>query len=185
MLLRHPLTIVELYHTHAWCYVLWNVKGPFWTFFMRKFPPCWFKYYLLIHHGQWDNVHIACCTHCQLSVGLNYLSIPKFQRCSRWSLRMDNYFNPTLYNGCHYLSMRGLQLNHVSKRGPRCSPVRLRLRQCLFNQNRYRYHIRSTKNITIYNNHIFLIYNESNARGETSIKVISDRWHGGHPKRNK
>ena len=125
MLLRHPLTIVELYHTHAWCYVLWNVEGPFWTFFMRKFPPCWFKYYLLIHHGQWDNVHIACCTHCQLSVGLNYLSIPKFQRCSRWSLRMDNYFNPTLYNGCHYLSMRGLQLNHVSKRGPRCSPVKV------------------------------------------------------------
>ena len=62
--------------------------------------------------------------------------------------------------------------------------LRLRLRQCLFNQNRYRYHIRFTKNITIYNNHIFLIYNESNARWETSIKVISDRWHGGHPKRN-
>ena len=62
--------------------------------------------------------------------------------------------------------------------------LRLRLRQCLFNQNRYRYHIRFTKNITIYNNHIFLIYNESNARWETSIKVISDRWHRGHPKRN-
>ena len=40
------------------------------------------------------------------------------------------------------------------------------------------------KNITIYNNHIFLIYNESNAHWETSIKVISDRWHWGHPKRN-
>ena len=62
--------------------------------------------------------------------------------------------------------------------------LRLRLRQCLFNQNRYRNHIRFTKNITIYNNHIFLIYNESDARWETSIKVISDRWHGGHPKRN-
>ena len=59
-----------------------------------------------------------------------------------------------------------------------------RLRQCLFNQNRYRYHIRFTKNITINNNHILLIYNESNACWETSIKVISDRWHGGHPKRN-
>ena len=35
----------------------------------------------------------------------------------------------------------------------------------------------------IYNNRIFRIYNESNARCETSIKVISDRWHGGHPKR--
>ena len=60
---------------------------------------------------------------------------------------------------------------------------RLRLRQCLFNQNRYRYHIRFTRNTPIYNNHIFLIYNESNARWETSIKVISDRWHGGHPER--
>ena len=71
----------------------------------------------------------------------------------------------------------GMAICHVSR-------LRLRLRQCLFNQNRYRYHIRFTKNITIYNNHIFLIYNESNARWETSIKVISDRWHGGHPKRN-
>ena len=28
-------------------------------------------------------------------------------------------FHPTVYNGCNYLSMLGLQLNHVSKRGPR------------------------------------------------------------------
>ena len=46
-----------------------------------------------------------------------------------------------------------------------------------------RYHIKYTKNTPIYNNHIILIYNESNARWETSIKVISDRWHRGHPKR--
>ena len=26
--------------------------------------------------------------------------------------------HPTLYNGCNYLSMLGLKLNHVSKRGP-------------------------------------------------------------------
>ena len=32
-------------------------------------------------------------------------------------------FNPSipLYNGCDYLSMLGLKLNHVSKRGPRCN----------------------------------------------------------------
>ena len=71
-----------------------------------------------------------------------------------------------------------------SRMSPEKYPLRLRLRQCLFNQNRYRYHIRFTKNITIYNNHILLIYNESNACWETSIKVTSDRWHGGHPKRN-
>ena len=39
------------------------------------------------------------------------------------------------------------------------------------------------KNTSIYNNHIFLIYNESNARLETSIKVISDRWYRGPLKR--
>ena len=30
--------------------------------------------------------------------------------------------HPTLYNGCNYLSMLGLKLNHVSKRGHRCPP---------------------------------------------------------------
>ena len=45
-------------------------------------------------------------------MGWNYLSIPKLQRCNRWSLEMD-----TLYNGCNYLSMLGLKLIHVSKRG--------------------------------------------------------------------
>ena len=28
--------------------------------------------------------------------------------------------HPTLYNGCNYLSMLGLKLDHVSERGPRC-----------------------------------------------------------------
>ena len=52
-------------------------------------------------------------------MGWNYLSIPKLQRCNRWSLRMDKLFHPIHYNGCNYLSMLGLKLNHVSKRGPR------------------------------------------------------------------
>ena len=45
----------------------------------------------------------------------NYLSIPKLQRCNRWSVE----FHPTVYNGCSYLSMLGLNLNHVGKRVPR------------------------------------------------------------------
>ena len=53
-------------------------------------------------------------------MGWNYLSIPKLQRCSRWSLGMDKWFHPTLYNGCNYLSILCLKLNHVSKRNPRC-----------------------------------------------------------------
>ena len=32
------------------------------------------------------------------------------------SLGMDKYLHPTLYNGCTYLSMLGLMLNHVCKR---------------------------------------------------------------------
>ena len=48
----------------------------------------------------------------------NSLSIPKLQRCNRWSLGMDKLFLPMLYKGCNYLSMMGLKLNHVSKWGP-------------------------------------------------------------------
>ena len=35
-----------------------------------------------------------------------------------WSLEMDKWFHPTHFNGCNYLSMLGLRLIHVSKRGP-------------------------------------------------------------------
>ena len=50
-------------------------------------------------------------------MGWNYLSIPKLQWLHHWSLGMDKQFHPTLYNGCNYLSMLGLKLNRVSKRG--------------------------------------------------------------------
>ena len=55
----------------------------------------------------------------------NYLSIPKLQRLHRWSLGMDKQFHPIHYNGCNYLSMLGLKLNHVSKRG-HCRPYCIR-----------------------------------------------------------
>ena len=50
-------------------------------------------------------------------MGWNYLSIPKHHRCSRSSLGMDNLFHPTLFGTCDYLSMLGLKLIHVSKKG--------------------------------------------------------------------
>ena len=53
-------------------------------------------------------------------MGWNYLSISKLQRLHCWSLGMDKLFHPTVYNGCNYLSMLGLKLNQVSKRGPWC-----------------------------------------------------------------
>ena len=52
-------------------------------------------------------------------MGWNYLSIPKLQRCNRWSLGMDKVFHLTLYWTYDYLSMLGFKLNHVSKRDPR------------------------------------------------------------------
>ena len=36
---------------------------------------------------------------------------------------MDEWFHPTVYNGCNYLSMLGLKLNHVSKRGSRYNNI--------------------------------------------------------------
>ena len=39
------------------------------------------------------------------------------------TLGMENKFQSTFHNGCNYLSMLGLNLNHVSKRGPRFVPV--------------------------------------------------------------
>ena len=36
----------------------------------------------------------------------------------RWSLGMDKYCHPTLYNGRDYLSMLGLKFIHISKRVP-------------------------------------------------------------------
>ena len=49
----------------------------------------------------------------------NYLSIPKLQRCSRWSLGMDKLFHLTLYWACGYLSMLGSNIINVSKQGSR------------------------------------------------------------------
>ena len=58
-------------------------------------------------------------SHARYSVGWNYLSIPKLQRCKfGGSLEMDKWFHPTLYNVCNYVSMLGLKLIHVNKSGP-------------------------------------------------------------------
>ena len=47
----------------------------------------------------------------------NNLYIPKLQRLHRWSLGMGKWFHPTHFWTCDYLSMLGLKLNHVSKKG--------------------------------------------------------------------
>ena len=47
----------------------------------------------------------------------NQSSIPQLQRYSRWISGMDQWFQPTHYWACGYLSMVGLKLIHVSKMG--------------------------------------------------------------------
>ena len=51
-------------------------------------------------------------------MGWNYLSIPKPQRLHRWSIGMDKLFYPIFCKKWSYLSMLGLKLIHISKRGP-------------------------------------------------------------------
>ena len=46
------------------------------------------------------------------------------------SLGMDKSFHPTVYIGYNYLSMLGLKLIHVSKRGPRCWNVTTAMTCC-------------------------------------------------------
>ena len=65
-----------------------------------------------------SNPNMDNYSHEQLSVGLNYLSIPKLERLRRWSLGMNKYFHPTFYNGCDYFPMLELKLNNVSKGVP-------------------------------------------------------------------
>ena len=50
-----------------------------------------------------SNLHMDKQSQAQLSVGWNYLSFPKLQRLHHWSLGMDKYFHPTIYNECNYL----------------------------------------------------------------------------------
>ena len=49
---------------------------------------------------------------------LAYFSIPKLQRCNRWSLGMDKWFHCRLYWACYYLSMLQLKLIPVNKSSP-------------------------------------------------------------------
>ena len=44
--------------------------------------------------------------------------------CNHWSLGMEKQFGPILYNGYDYLSMQGLRLILVGKRGLKLSPYR-------------------------------------------------------------
>ena len=53
-----------------------------------------------------------------INMGWTYFSIPKLQWGSRWSLGMNEYFQPTLYWVRDYLSMLGLKSIHDDKTSP-------------------------------------------------------------------
>ena len=46
------------------------------------------------------------------------ITFPSINYGATVEIGMDKQFHPTLYNGHNYLSVVGLKLNHVSKRGP-------------------------------------------------------------------
>ena len=48
----------------------------------------------------------------------NTYPFPNFNDANRWSLGIDKWFHSTLYDGWNHLSIPGLKLIHVSKRGP-------------------------------------------------------------------
>ena len=80
-------------YTYCWKRIC---QGPFlstWT----NFNPCMGK---KLHHQNMGGI---------------YLSIPKLQRYSRFSLRLDKSFHPTLCWACDFLSIVGLKLIHVSR----------------------------------------------------------------------
>ena len=52
---------------------------------------------------------------CQGQCGMKLLILPKLNLLQRWSLGMDTYIHPTIYNGCDYSFTMVFQLIHVSK----------------------------------------------------------------------
>ena len=89
---------------------LWQKPRPSALVFVYRVPRAMF----FTWHGRpWSNP----TSHARWSMGWSYLSIPKRQRLHCWSLGMDKWFHPRLYNGWNYFSMLGLMLNHVSEGG--------------------------------------------------------------------
>ena len=125
----------KMYPTYQWsirdsCTCLWcsevssvlpsHIKNK-WNMRLSASVPttrCWDQWPLLL---TWFNLNPSTDKklHPLQYLGWNHWSIPKLQRCNRWSLGMDMLFHPTFNWACDYLSMLGLKLNHVSKRGNR------------------------------------------------------------------
>ena len=78
---------------------------------------CEFHFYALFVAKQDSEPMISCCPFfCPLP------NVKKPLWLHRGSLKMDTFFHPALYSGCNYLTMLGLKLKHVCKRGV-CQPA--------------------------------------------------------------
>ena len=74
-------------------------------------------------------IPVSNCIHYKVWDEITY-PFPKHQQCNRWGVGMDKYFHYKLYQACDYLSMLGLKLNYVSKRGPGSTVVVHMNRDC-------------------------------------------------------
>ena len=78
---------------------------------------------------------------------------------NHWSWGMGKSFHPTLYNVCNYLSMLGLKLNHVGKRGLICPSYKVIITTII---NFLRFHSpcrlpNNSNKMSISNCHLFFI----------------------------
>ena len=102
--------------------ICWQHFALIWTIFLSQLQ--WhhvtsYERHTISNH---DNLTV-CSTVAQVNNNKNSITLhywPLVRDCGwfhRLSLGMDKSFLPTLYNGCSYLSMLGLKLIHVNKRG--------------------------------------------------------------------
>ena len=68
---------------------------------------------------------------CLKSCGANNLSTPNFNGGAVELWEWDELFHTSLYDGCDYLSMPGLKLNHLSDSGSRSRLLQNQIRHSI------------------------------------------------------
>ena len=115
-------------------------------------------------------------------MGWNYLSIPKLQRCTRWSLGMDKRISSHTLLACDYLSMLGLKLNHVSNRGCFKHNDSQDVRRDINGNTRP--HWVNVPILIIYRACIWISFHQTRPGGTMASYVLfhNSQWHGFSPK---
>ena len=105
---------------------LWTKYWSYWASSIQKY--CVYRDYhpkIKLHFAfgvgvggwGWGCVCVCVCGGGGGGVLLLWISdhMPELQRLQHWSLWMNKIFHYTLYNGCNYLSILGLELIHVNR----------------------------------------------------------------------